>query len=271
MWIIKFIVTTFFPKWALRSIKNLYAVIKGRYYSLFYQGDIVLCPCCGKKFSRFMDFKYSKLNNENRFINCYKNTVCPNCFSYPRHRIIIYYFNKNKSELPAFKILMFAAEYAIKKWFDKNHYEYTTADLFDRSAEVKVDIQKTPFPDESYSLILCNHILEHVPDYKIALKELNRILTKDGILEITVPTDKSFDFVYEDSDVIDKAERIDKFGQVDHLRIFGNDFIESLREANFFVEVVNGDTLPKEIMGRVGPANYDDNRIYICRKNKALF
>ncbi|GHT56153.1 hypothetical protein AGMMS49982_22800 [Bacteroidia bacterium] len=162
---------------------------------------------------------------------------------------------------------MFAAEYSIKQWFDKNKYKYTTADLFDRSADKKIDIQNISFPDESWSLILCNHILEHVPDYKIALKELYRILTKGGILEITAPTDRKFDTTYEDENVINREERIEKFGQYDHLRIFGNDFKERIMDAGFSVEVIDGDKLPAEIVGKIGPANYDDNRVYICRKN----
>jgi predicted SAM-dependent methyltransferase len=264
---IKRIIKKRFPKSILRSTLRWYAIIQGWYYSRNYHGNAVICPCCGKTFSTFMDFnKYVKLVNESRYRNN-KNKVCPNCYSLPRHRIVVYYFNENKSKLPTDKILMFAAEYSIKKWFDSNGYQYTNADLFDRSADVKVDIQKMPFSDESWSLILCNHILEHVPDYKIALKELNRILSKDGILEITIPTDRNFDTVYEDKNVIDTAERIEKFGQYDHLRIFGNNFKELLIDAGFSVEVVDGDTLPNEIGGAIGPANYDDNRVYICRKN----
>lgn len=264
---LKCIIKHFFPKWALIRIKNNYNKLKGWYYSKQYHGDKVFCPCCGKQFSNFMDFTFTKLNNISRYVDTYKNKVCPYCFSLPRHRIIVHYFSENKEKLPTDKILMFAAEYSIKQWFDKNKYKYTTADLFDRSADKKIDIQNISFPDESWSLILCNHILEHVPDYKIALKELYRILTKGGILEITAPTDRKFDTTYEDENVINREERIEKFGQYDHLRIFGNDFKERIMDAGFSVEVIDGDKLPAEIVGKIGPANYDDNRVYICRKN----
>jgi len=67
--------------------------------------------------------------------------------------------------------------------------------------------------------------------------------------------------------VVTPQERIDQFGQSDHLRIFGNDFEKKLRDAGFSVEVVDGSELPSEIGREIGPANYDDNKVYICRKN----
>jgi glycosyltransferase involved in cell wall biosynthesis len=265
----RFIVNKFFPKWALKLIKNLSVALKSSYYSRQYNGNRVFCPCCNKKFHNFMDFRYTNsLNNESRFINTYRNKVCPNCFSMPRHRMVIHYFSENKINLPADKILIFAVEYPIEKWLNKNGYKYSTADLFDRSADIKIDIQNIQFEDESWSLILCNHVLEHVSDYKIALKELRRILTKDGILEITLPTDRKFDAVYEDCNIKQKEERIEKFGQHDHLRIFGNDFKKTLEDTGFSVEVINGNELPAEIVAEIGPADYDDNRVYICTKNK---
>jgi ubiquinone/menaquinone biosynthesis C-methylase UbiE len=109
-------------------------------------------------------------------------------------------------------------------------------------------------------------VLEHVPDYKKALMELKRILRKDGILELTVSTDRNFTTVYEDAGKTSRDERIKYFGQHDHVRIFGNDFGDKLNDLGFSVEIIDGDTLPSEVGGVIGPANYDDNRVYICRK-----
>jgi predicted SAM-dependent methyltransferase len=262
--ILKLLVKNFFPRGLLRIIKNKRLEIKGQINEKYYKGGAVLCPCCGKTFDRFMDFTISKLNNYERYKDTYKGKLCPSCFSYPRHRIACYHFDKISWR--GNSIILFGAEYSIKKWFDRKGLLYTTADLFDRSANIKADIQNTAFADESWDLIICNHVLEHVPDYKVALKELKRILKNNGILELTVPTDRNFETVYEDKNITGKMERIKAFGQHDHMRIFGNDFEKILIDLGFSVEVIDGNKLPAEIVGVIGPANYDDNRIYICKK-----
>jgi SAM-dependent methyltransferase len=258
------------PRSLLRFIKNLHLEIRGLYNARPYQGgNDVLCPCCGKSFKRFMDREADDSNDVNRYLYFNKNTICPYCGSLSRHRIVCYYFDEIKNKLPLsshYGILMFGAERSIKKWFTRNGYRYMTADLFGYTANIKTDIQKTSFPDESWSLIICNHVLEHVPDYRAALKELRRILKSDGILELTVPTDRNFETVYEDAAAVTVKQRIDKFGQVDHLRIFGNDIQEILLNVGFSVEIIDGDKLPSIIRATIGPADYDDNKVYLCRR-----
>jgi len=163
-------------------------------------------------------------------------------------------------------IIIFAPEYSIRKWFDKKGFHYITTDLFEPIVDINVDIQSTPFPDEKWGLIMCNHILEHVDDHKKALIELKRILKKDGILELTVPLDRKFQTVYEDPNIVNTEDRIKAFGQSDHKRVFGDDFEKILTDLGFSVEVIDGDTLPPSIGGAIGPADYDDNRVFICRK-----
>jgi SAM-dependent methyltransferase len=227
--------------------------IEGGKNEQHYRGNTVFCPCCGKSFNSFMNYSNIKDSDSEHYINTYKNTICPYCQSLPRHRIICYYLEKNKPTVPRNNILMFGAEFSIKKWFNINDCHYRTADLFNKVSDMKVDIQNTHFSDERWELIICNHVLEYAPDYKIALKELKRILNKNGFLEITVPTDRNSTTVYEDS-------------SNNHLRIFGNDFEKILTEIGFLVEIVDGGTIRSDISGVIGPADYDDNRVYICRK-----
>ena len=249
-------------------MKDKHTEMKGRKNEQYYRGNAVFCPCCGKRFSGFMDCLETLNNNNNteRYIDTYKNTVCPYCFSMPRHRVVCHYLDNNKQTVPTKNIVMFGAEFSIKKWFDRNGCHYQTADLFDRYSDIKIDILNIPFPDESWELIICNHVLEHVSDYKVALKELKRVLTKTGFLEISVPTDRNYETVYENSNICTEEEREKHFGQCDHLRLFGNDFEEILKECGFSVEIVDGNTFPAEIGGVIGPANFDDNRVYICKK-----
>ncbi|MDR1375047.1 MAG: class I SAM-dependent methyltransferase [Treponema sp.] len=215
-----------------------------------------------------MDYRYDKSDqNELNYIHNYKNTVCPKCKSKPRHRIICYFFNEKKyflNESIISKILMFGAEPCIMSWFKMHGFKYTTADLYNR-ADIKVDIQKTPFPDECWSLIICNHVLQHVGNYYLALQELKRILKKQGILELTVAKNTSLETVFEDKEFTEE-QRMEKLGQKDYLRIFGNNFKEILIEIGFFVEIIDGNNLPQNIRGVIGPGCLDENKIYICRK-----
>jgi ubiquinone/menaquinone biosynthesis C-methylase UbiE len=162
---------------------------------------------------------------------------------------------------------MFGAEYSIKEWFRRNQFCYTTADLFDKSADIKVDIHKTPFSDNTWSLIICNHVLQHVQNFTIALFELNRILKKDGLLILTVATNNNLETTYEDSNIIKKNQCMEEYGQADYLRIFGGNFKNILENAGFLVEIIDGGTFSSNIRAVIGPANHDDNRVYLCRKN----
>jgi predicted SAM-dependent methyltransferase len=235
------------------------------YKAFYYRGNNVECPCCGRTFDRFIDYIYTdpfgKLCRPDEGLN----TLCPYCLSLPRHRIVCNYFNTMPTPISQ-RILMFGAELSIKQWFKTKGYRYTTADLFDKSADVQTDIQQTSFPDESWTLIICNHVLEHVLDYRKALRELRRILRKDGILELTVPTDRSLRTVHEDISADTDEKRFNLFGHPEHYRIFGNDIDIILTQEGFTVEVISGDSLPLTFRTVVGPSWFDDNRVYICRK-----
>jgi SAM-dependent methyltransferase len=240
MGIIKLFVKKFFPRKILNFILNQYCKLKGERTARQYQGNSVLCPCCGKIFCQFMDHK-----------------ICPFCLSLPQHRIVCHYLNKNKEIISSKKSILFGAEFSIRIWFERNGCHYITADLLDLSADITVDTQKTPFLDESWGVIIGNHILEQVPDYNIALKELKRILKKDGILALTVPTDRNFETAYEDASIVTKEELINLFGQANPVRILGNDLEKIVTNAGFSFEIVDR---------VIGPKNGDDNRVYICRK-----
>ncbi len=117
--------------------------------------------------------------------------------------------------------------------------DYTTTDLNSPLADVKADICDLPFADDSFDIILCNHVLEHIPDDRKAMKELYRVMKPGGWGIFQVPQDLKREHTFEDDTITNKKERARIFGQYDHVRIYGRDYFERLRSVGFKVEEVD--------------------------------
>ena len=155
----------------------------------------------------------------------------------------------------------------MKLWLKRNGITVTTADYY-APAELKLDLCNIKQPDSSWDWIVCNHVLEHVDDYQKALSELYRILKPGGTLIISFPILASLPTLIEETKHTEenKSKRLQRYGQADHLRIFGADSEEILRNVGFHVSRIDGSKMPKEILPVVGPADYDVNYLFICRK-----
>lgn len=247
---------------APKNILRLYAIIKRRKVKYF-------CPCCRRWYPQMIDGEF--WNNPNRFNpDRYKkerqDVICPYCSSLPRHRILVDWIEDHLSLFRNKRILHFAQEYSLKKYFKRNHISVTTADLYEK-ADLQIDLLNTGLADKSYDVIICNHVLEHVDDYKKGLLELHRILADDGILIISFPIEESYSTVKEDPRIITPEERLKAFGQNDHLRVFGRDSEKIISNCGFHVERIDGNLCPHDIMPVVGPADYDANYLFLCRKS----
>ena len=150
-------------------------------------------------------------------------------------------------------------------WMKRNCISCTTADMFS-AADIKLDIQETGLPSESYDVVICNHVLEHVDDFRIALAEIWRILRKGGLLICSFPMDPKVELLDEDPSLTTIEERFRRFGQDDHKRVFGMKAEKFLTDAGFIVEVIKGSDYPEEILPVVGPADYDINVLFCCKK-----
>lgn len=226
------------------------------------------CPCCDRDFVSFSDFKLyedTERYDPARFRNNRQDVFCPFCYSAPRQRILAHWANGNVNLLKNSKILYFAPEYSMMKWVRHNNIKLTTADLFDPKTDLKLDITAIDLPDDSYDMVICNHVLEHVSSYGKALSELNRILKRGGKLIISFPVDISLDTVFE-KDADTPEERVRLFGQNDHVRVFGKDSADILASFGFSVSVIDAGTMPEKILPVTGPADYDSNIIFSCIK-----
>jgi ubiquinone/menaquinone biosynthesis C-methylase UbiE len=138
------------------------------------------------------------------------------------------------------KMLHFAPEQAFYKRFRKmKNLDYTTTDLNSPLADVKADICELPFEDDIYDVIFCNHVLEHIPDDKKAMQELYRVLKPGGMAILQIPQDLNRESTFEDDSITDPKERQEIFGQYDHVRVYGRDYFDKLRNVGFKVEEVD--------------------------------
>ena len=151
----------------------------------------------------------------------------------------------------------------------KRHYKglrerYVTADLESPLADMHFDVQHIPLEARSIDVVICNHLLEHVEDDRLALRELHRILKPGGWGIMLVPEDRSRATTFEDDTITDREERTRIFGQYDHRRIYGRDYTERLQEAGFEVY----DIPYKEAFTAAEQQRYAlcDDHLYIVRK-----
>ena len=118
------------------------------------------------------------------------------------------------------------------------HIDYTTCDLESPLAKVKADICDLPFADATFDWILCNHVLEHIPNDTQAMKELYRVLKPGGKALLQVPLDTNREKTFEDDSIVDNSKRTEVFGQYDHVRVYGKDYFNKLRQIGFEVSEI---------------------------------
>ena len=162
---------------------------------------------------------------------------CPSCGSLERHRLLALLLNNTPSILASGAVVLhFAPEACITTLLKKLDIKYASADLDRTDVDLKLNIEDIDTSDEQYDIIVCSHVLEHVND-KDALSELRRILKPNGIIIIMVPIIEGCDMTYEDDTIRNSKDRLIHFGQEDHVRVYGADFIQRLTGAGFQVKV----------------------------------
>jgi SAM-dependent methyltransferase len=227
--------------------------LRRRWRLLLLTGRRVECPCCGGRFRRFM------VDERRRVL------VCPRCGSHERHRALWLYL-RDKLRRRRLALLHWAPEPALERRLrELPELDYTSADLDPRKAMRKLDITAVDAPDASWDVILCSHVLEHVPDDRQAMRELLRVLRPGGFALLLVPVDSGRDQTFEDASLTTPEERSAAYWSEEHVRLYGRDFPRRLEEAGFDVTVerpVAG--LDRRALLRHGldPAE----EIYVCRR-----
>ncbi len=201
------------------------------FFDIFFKGTRFTDPINNKSYSYFFPYGYNKQR---------KNALCPGTFSLERHRLLWLYLKKETDFFNSNnKILHFAPEQCFHKFFKSFFKNYTTTDLNSPIVDIKADICNLPFNDNSFDYILCNHVLEHIYDDEKAMKEIYRVLNKNGIAILQVPIDINNNYTHEGRDIDNKQDRNKLFGQYDHLRMYGLDYFKKLKNIGFKVKNEN--------------------------------
>lgn len=201
------------------------------FVAFFLRGNNYTDPIDGNSYRKFLPYGYEKVR---------ENVLAPGTLSLERHRLFwLYLTNETSFFTENLRVLHFAPEQAFLKRFRKlQNITYTTTDLNSPIADVKADICKLPFEDNSYDFIICNHVLEHIPDDTKAMQELYRVLAPNGTAILQVPYNRNRTTTFEDNSITDPKERAAIFGQYDHVRVYGMDYFEKLKAIGFSVEAV---------------------------------
>ena len=249
--------------WHTRSIRS-----KKRQLLASLEGSGTVCNVCGWEGRAFADDIW------------HPGTVCPECGSQVRHRLLTAAFD----HLPDFRfdktiegkrVLHFAPERQLRARVASASIRYVSADFDRGDVDLRLDISRMPeISDGEFDVLLCCDVLEHVPDEAGAYREIRRVLAPDGVAILTVPQRDSPAVTEENLSITDPEERVRLFGQRDHVRMFGQDFSERVVRAGFFVQTVeSGDFDPEvcrrhvlepPVAGRHALAT-NHRRIYFCR------
>lgn len=225
--------------------------------SLVYFGSRRVCPVCGRSSRKFAPFG----------VVSREEALCVHCGALERHRLLWIFLTRVTDLFDGTPktVLHVAPEACLEPRLRAHLGEgYLTADLHDPDALLKIDITDIDYPDGSFDVILCSHVLEHVPDDRRALRELHRTLQDTGWAILLVPITAAR--THEDPTIVEPADRLEAFGQEDHVRRYGPDYVVRLRDAGFHVEVTEiHDLVDDDEANRMGltPAA---GEIYCCTK-----
>ncbi len=190
----------------------------------------VTCNVCNWQGRKFLNFYVG-------YDHIYRNAVCPNCYSQPRHRAYYVYLKQMLSNLDKkVKVLHFAPEgYITDLLRSYKNIDYLSVDIDPHKAMRKEDITKLSFRDESFDIIICIHVFEHIDDDKTAMREVYRVLKKGGQALLDVPINVNSETTFEDPTITSPEARTKAYWQWDHVRLYGLDFKDKLAAAGFDV------------------------------------
>ena len=231
-----------------RATLDLIRRVKNKLTYNKYKGSGFTCNYCGAVYQRFVPHypaaDIAEAINSNKVIAGYgENVFCPNCMSKSRERLIKVAID-NFLDVENKELLHFSPEKKVFKYL-KNKARVTTADIspaFYKNIDPSIrfaDATKLEFDDNSFDVVIANHILEHIPDDLKAMKEIYRVLKDNGVAILQVPWSQTLATTIEDPLINDPVMQARLYGQKDHVRIYTLDnYTTRLGKAGFKVKVI---------------------------------
>ncbi|MBG9377928.1 methyltransferase domain-containing protein [Panacibacter sp. DH6] len=237
-------------------------ILQKKMLRIAMRGKNVECPCCGATFVTFLPAGIQKR----------PNAACLKCGSLERHRALSLYFKDNPGLFKAHnRLLHVAPEKIFSIYFQsRKDIEYVAIDLepdaYDYApATIAMDLTDLQFDADNFDIIICSHVLEHVPDDAKAMQEMYRVLKPGGWAIINVPVDPNRTKTFEDPTIHDPVKRTELFNQPDHVRVYGKDYVDRLQAAGFVVEVIQW-YYQYDHNTRFKYGLKENELIYLCRK-----
>ncbi|MBC8319529.1 MAG: methyltransferase domain-containing protein [Bacteroidetes bacterium] len=238
----KDLILNLLPDQFLRSIKKIYLKMRGYYYI----GNKYNCPICEYNFRKMLPggFDLDVIKEKNIIGGGRRNNnICPNCQSTDRDRLVFMYL-KHETEIfkNKVKILHIGPEPSLYNRLKKHSnifyvtgVKYTEGIYYHKDIDT-MDLLELPSHDGEYDMVICNHILEHIINDTKAMSEIYRVLSHNGIAILQVPLSNLLETSYEDYSITCPKLREKHFGQFDHVRIYGKDYVKRLENAGFKVQ-----------------------------------
>lgn len=235
----------YIPPFAGHWLKKMFLYARGIYYT----GNRYTCPVCGHSFRKMLPGGFDlPVIKEKQIVGAGRreNDICPYCQSTDRDRLIYSYlkFETDFFEIPN-TLLHIAPEPSLYKIFSRSkNLDYHPAtkyyEGFYYSTKIETaDLLDLHFDEATFDWVICNHVLEHIPDDRKAMREIFRVLKPGGKALLQVPYSRQLAKTFEDDTIVSETEREKYFGQFDHVRIYGRDYPDRLKSVGFSVYQIN--------------------------------
>ncbi len=222
--------------------------------SRVYGGTGCVCQACGAEFGKF-----ARTHRPAHY-------GCPFCGAIDRDLFHLLVLERTTDFFDGStkRVLHIAPEPVLERKFRATSgIDYLSGDLMRPNVMAKVDICNMTFEDATFHAAICSHVLEHVPDDRTAMAEFARVLEPSGYALFAFPIGTGP--TIEDPTLTDRRARIRRFGQIDHLRMYGPDVVDRFTDAGFAVTTVRpADICTPDEASRFGLDAGAELVAYIC-------